>query len=554
MKLKKSFEAETQNRSQYDKEYVVPVLYSYNGDNDPSFQEQLQRRNFTDYNYCIVMPAASRNLNTILAQENIAARHWDKIKQIFKDIVGCLMHLHSKSVLHGDLKPLNIMRTEDGRYVLIDLDSSIPMGQYAGSKYSSAFLPPEMVHVSSVSNMMEVKSKDSSEYTRILATPSFDLWSLGCILFHLCTAEPLFPSSYDNLDQENLQLLYNWSDVYKTRKLEKIIDMQARNLVSRLLSRKPDHRPSLDSVLAHPFLSGNTKVARLVGEEAYYDIFISYRVDSDFHHAEQLYSSLTEAGLQVWWDKKCLKPGEDWKEGFCAGLINSKHFVCLWSRGAINHASKSWQNFNYLKEDSNADNVYLEYRLCLELKALGLIDKVIPLLIGDTDGAANPIVYSNYFTANCSLKIDTLPDVHVASVEADLKEHMTAQALGSPLKAHRTVRSVMQEMGMFQGLFVEGESTVAWGRVVEGILKECREQKEGSSEQVLWQGGEIGGSNNVDIRSLLSLLKEKEVSLRENEISLRENESLLKEKESLLKEKDMVIEEQKVMLQALQND
>ena len=42
-------------------------------------------------------------------------------------------------------------------------------------------------------------------------------------------------------------------------------------------------------------------------------------------------------GVKVWWDKKCLVPGVDWKEGFCAGLCDSRTYVCILSKEAINH-------------------------------------------------------------------------------------------------------------------------------------------------------------------------------------------------------------------------
>ena len=43
-----------------------------------------------------------------------------------------------------------------------------------------------------------------------------------------------------------------------------------------------------------------------------YDVFISYRVASDAHHAEQVFELLTKRGVKVWWDKKCLKDGVNW--------------------------------------------------------------------------------------------------------------------------------------------------------------------------------------------------------------------------------------------------
>lgn len=51
----------------------------------------------------------------------------------------------------------------------------------------------------------------------------------------------------------------------------------------------------------------------MLGETAQFDVFISYRVQSDAKHAELIYDKLTAAGLKVWWDKKSLIPGVPWQ-------------------------------------------------------------------------------------------------------------------------------------------------------------------------------------------------------------------------------------------------
>jgi hypothetical protein len=52
-------------------------------------------------------------------------------------------------------------------------------------------------------------------------------------------------------------------------------------------------------ILNHAFLTGRN-ITRLMEDEPEYDIFISYRVASDFHHAELLYNLLTSNGFKVW--------------------------------------------------------------------------------------------------------------------------------------------------------------------------------------------------------------------------------------------------------------
>ena len=91
-----------------------------------------------------------------------------------------------------------------------------------------------------------------------------------------------------------------------------ITNLEARNLVAQMLTKDPMKRPRMSQVLAHPFLTGR-KAPRMLGESAEFDVFISYRVQSDLDHAEMIFDKLTAAGLRVWWDKKSLAPGVPWQ-------------------------------------------------------------------------------------------------------------------------------------------------------------------------------------------------------------------------------------------------
>ena len=154
-------------------------------------------------------------------------------------------------------------------------------------------------------------------------------------------------------------------------------------------------------------------------DAAKYDVFLSYRVDSEKHNVEKLYNRLTSMGLKVYWDKKCLKPGEKWEGmqlchehfthplhacslhphittplcipihlttssgGFCTGLAKAKVFIPLLSKEGINNPDRPWQNFSKLTESSPCDNVFLEYRMALDLCKRGLVDTVFPVFFPD---------------------------------------------------------------------------------------------------------------------------------------------------------------------------
>ena len=120
----------------------------------------------------------------------------------------------------------------------------------------------------------------------LIADPSFDVWSLGCIFFQLFNSEvlPLWQCDQDdNLSAEpsradSLFALAEWSDETKSIKLGQIKDPLARNLASQMPTKDASKRVTLERVLAHPFMSGKS-VVRCAGMKAKYDVFISYRYE-----------------------------------------------------------------------------------------------------------------------------------------------------------------------------------------------------------------------------------------------------------------------------------
>jgi hypothetical protein len=150
----------------------------------------------------------------------------------------------------------------------------------------------------------------------------------------------------------------------------------------------------------------------MIGEAPEYDIFISYRVNSDLEKVSALYDTLTSAGLKVWWDKKSLEPGIPWEVGFTDGLLKSRIFLPVFSRDAINHSSLNSQNFSSLHADSDCDNFLLELRLALEFKARCLVERIYPLMIGDLSLSQENQeniqfqFFGNYFRDGCHPKFN----------------------------------------------------------------------------------------------------------------------------------------------------
>ena len=125
--------------------FIIETMNSY-PHTDPALVAAIHKyRRLVDYDSpsLLVMPAADRNLRSIMDNERITNTF--VIKDMFRQILDCVNFMHYRGLIHCDLKPRNIVRILL-RLKLIDLDASAQIGkQYAWSKHSSAYMPPEAI-------------------------------------------------------------------------------------------------------------------------------------------------------------------------------------------------------------------------------------------------------------------------------------------------------------------------------------------------------------------------------------------------------------------------
>ncbi|NXH40846.1 NEK3 kinase, partial [Dicaeum eximium] len=152
----------------------------------------------------------------------------DTILHWFVQICLAVKHIHDKRVLHRDIKSKNVFLTQSGKVKLGDFGSARllahPMSYactYVGTPY---YVPPEIW--------------ESLPYNN-----KSDIWSLGCILYELCTLKhPFQANSWKHL------ILKICKGSYEP--LPSHYSYELHCLIKQMFKRNPQNRPSASTILA----------------------------------------------------------------------------------------------------------------------------------------------------------------------------------------------------------------------------------------------------------------------------------------------------------------
>ena len=187
---------------------------------------------------CIVMDFADGgDLHSKIKERNGRLFSEDNIIDWFVQICLAIKHVHDRKILHRDLKSQNIFLTSTGRIKLGDfgiakiLSTTIENAKtMVGTPY---YLSPEIVE----SRPYNFKS---------------DIWSLGVLLYELCSLKPPFDAS--SLHFLALKIVRG---VYPP--LSKQFSQPLRNLVSKMLKTDPSARPTIHEILKEPIIRNRIK-------------------------------------------------------------------------------------------------------------------------------------------------------------------------------------------------------------------------------------------------------------------------------------------------------
>ena len=239
------------------------------------------------YGYLLVMPQAHRDMSDLLSHDRIAGRQHAAVRRIMRQVAMHLQYLHEEcGRIHGDLKPRNIVEilriyddadessngnerntgdippaSETTAWILIDLDASCKIGSLAGQKVtSSACFPPEMAR-----SKHPLQSQGSEADVAVKATPAFEAWYFGLLLYQLCTTDG--DTLWKMTQADNLVREDDWDRLAYCFEEEKLTAaarirhsgpewQSAADLAMWCLQPDPSRRPqSMADVLRHPYFN-----------------------------------------------------------------------------------------------------------------------------------------------------------------------------------------------------------------------------------------------------------------------------------------------------------
>jgi serine/threonine protein kinase len=161
-----------------------------------------------------------------------------QIRNWFVQICLAMQHLHSKKILHRDLKTRNVFLTKSGQVKLGDFGLSTVLkstmaqaNTLCGTPY---YFSPELC-----------RNKPYNSKS--------DVWALGCILYEMCTLRHAF-------DGKNMKMLMQkiLKGVYPP--ISSSYSQDLANLIKLILVRDETKRPTVTQILEVPWMQTSLKI------------------------------------------------------------------------------------------------------------------------------------------------------------------------------------------------------------------------------------------------------------------------------------------------------
>ncbi|XP_070035944.1 mitogen-activated protein kinase kinase kinase 20-like [Nicotiana tomentosiformis] len=164
-----------------------------------------------------------------------------EVQKHTKNVLLGLSHVHSKGVIHCDIKPHNILVVGTDRIAKI-ADFGLAMTLEESRKIKHG--------IRGTYRYMAPESVIYHEYGT-----EVDIWALGCTVYELLTGTPLWETSSD-INDVNADVLYK-IEFEKPKFQNAKLSKEAQDFLKRCLVKNPRSRWTAEMLLNHPFLKSS---------------------------------------------------------------------------------------------------------------------------------------------------------------------------------------------------------------------------------------------------------------------------------------------------------
>ncbi|KAJ3373394.1 hypothetical protein GGF31_000827 [Allomyces arbusculus] len=154
-----------------------------------------------------------------------------EVQYIFRSVCAAVAHLHSLNVVHRDIKDENVVLSMTNRSVL-----HVELIDFGSAAYARSAAPTMDVFCGTV----EYCPPEIALGRKYQGKPQ-DVWSLGVLLYVLLYKEAPF-ANFDEIVAKEVRVPY-------------VVSPGSVDLLLRMLNKDPAARPTMDAVLAHPWLA-----------------------------------------------------------------------------------------------------------------------------------------------------------------------------------------------------------------------------------------------------------------------------------------------------------
>lgn len=180
--------------------------------------------------YIVLENCSRKSLVHMLKQRKTLAE--PEVRYYLNQLVEGVKYIHSKNIIHRDLKLGNMLLNEKMQLKIADFGLATKM-TYEGEKKMTVCGTPNYI-------APEVLQKRGHSYEA-------DVWAIGCVAYALLVGRPPFETS--TLKETYVRIANN------NYTLPQTMSVPAQNFIRQCLNHEPELRPNLNELANHEFFS-----------------------------------------------------------------------------------------------------------------------------------------------------------------------------------------------------------------------------------------------------------------------------------------------------------